>query len=233
MSPAPQPPTQKGRTRILVVEDHPVFIFGLKELIHQEPDLEVCGEAETVTEAWTKIEALAPDMVIVDISLKGRSGIELIQDLRRHRPELPVLVLSMHEESLFGERALTAGARGYIMKEEASDSIVQAVRCVLRGEIYASQTLMRAIVNRMANRSGPDASPVTKLTNRELEVFSAIGLGLTTKQIASKLNLSMKTIGTYRERIKEKLGLKNAAELMRFAVRWVERNPDRGAGLES
>ena len=213
-------------TRILIVEDHPVFIFGLKELLHQENDLEVCGQAESVGEAWEKIGALKPDLVIVDITLKGRNGIELIRDMKKHYKHLPVLVLSMHAESLFAERALAAGARGYIVKEEASDGIVAAIRCVLNGEIYASPNLMKTILNRIVTQSETDKSPLKTLTDRELEVFYAIGIGMSTRQIASKLRLSVKTIGTYRERIKEKLGLANASALMRYAVRWVEHHPD-------
>lgn len=208
--------------RILLVEDHPVFIVGLKELIDQEADLQVCGEASDVNEAWKQIERLRPDMVIVDITLKGRNGIELVRDLNTHEKSLPVLVLSMHEESLYAERALAAGARGYIMKQETSTSIVQAIRCVLGGEIYVGKNLMRTILSRFANQPDPSITPIEKLTDRELEVLEAIGKGLTTKQIAARLNLSTKTIGTYRERIKEKLGLQNAFELIHQAVRLIE-----------
>jgi DNA-binding NarL/FixJ family response regulator len=213
-------------TRILLVEDHPIFIVGLKELINQETDLEVCGEAADITEAWRQFQALGPDMVIVDISLKGRNGIELVRDINKENASLPVLVLSMHEESLYAERALAAGARGYIMKQETSSSIVQAIRCVLGGEIYASPNLMRTILGRIANQPNPNISPMEKLTDRELEVLEAIGEGLTTRQIAAKLTLSSKTIGTYRERIKEKLGLQNAFELIHQAVRWIEQKKD-------
>lgn len=213
-------------TRVLLVEDHPIFIAGLKELINQEPDLEVCGEAGDVTEAWRQVQDLKPDMVIVDITLKGRNGVELIRDINREYPVLPILVLSMHEESLYGERALAAGARGYIMKQETSSSIVQAIRCILGGEIYASKNLMRIILGRIANQPNSNISPLDRLTDRETEVLEAIGRGLTTKQIAAKLNLSAKTIGTYRERIKEKLGLQNAFELVHQAVRWVEQKKE-------
>lgn len=209
-------------TRILLVEDHPVFIVGLKELINQEADLKVCGEAGDVHEAWELIERLQPDLVIVDITLKGGNGIELVRDINDREKSLPTLVLSMHEESLYAERALAAGARGYIMKQETSTSIVQAIRCVLGGEIYAGKSLMRTILGRFANQPDSPITPAEKLTNRELEVLEAIGGGLTTKQIATKLHLSIKTIGTYRERIKEKLGLQNAFELVHQAVRWIE-----------
>lgn len=213
-------------TRILLVEDHPVFIVGLKELINQEADLQVCGEAGDVNAAWRQIERLKPDLVIVDITLKGRNGIELVRDINNREKSLPTLVLSMHEESLYAERALAAGARGYIMKQETSTSIVQAIRCVLGGEIYVGKNLMRAILGRFANQPDPTITPIEKLTDRELEVLEAIGEGLTTKQIAAKLHLSMKTIGTYRERIKEKLGLQNAFELIHHAVRWIEQKTE-------
>ncbi|MCP4747346.1 MAG: response regulator transcription factor [Desulfobacteraceae bacterium] len=210
-------------SRILIVEDHPVFSSGLKELINNEPDLEVCGESPDVYSAWEKVMDLKPDMVIVDIILKGPSGIELIRDINKRFKAMPVLVLSMHDESLYAERALSAGARGYIMKQEASESIVQAVRMVLAGEIYASKKLTHSILNSFVRQSAHPDESIKKLTNRELEVLSALAEGLNTKQIARKLNLSMKTIGTYRERIKEKLGLKNASELIRYAVKMFER----------
>ena len=213
-------------TRILLVEDHPVFIVGLKELINQEADLKVCGEASDVPSAWKQIKAFRPDMVIVDITLKEGNGIDLVRDINKYDPSLPVLVLSMHEESLYAERALAAGARGYVMKQETSTSIVQAVRCVLGGEIYAGKNLMRSILSRFANRPETPLSPIEKLTDREMEVLEAIGQGLTTKQIAGKLHLSIKTIGTYRERIKEKLGLQNAFELVHQAVRWIEQKSE-------
>ncbi len=218
---------KRHNTRILIVEDHPVFIFGLKELINQEEDLEVCGEAADVTRGWEKILSLKPDMVIVDVTLKGPSGIELIREINKRFKTLPVLVLSMHEESLYAERALAAGARGYIRKQETSESIVKAVRTVLAGEIYASKRLTSSILNRFV--TNPDESHVDpadligKLSDRELEVLHCLAGGYNTRQIATRFNLSVKTIGTYRERIKEKLGLQDATDLIRFAVRWHER----------
>lgn len=211
------------KTKLLIVEDHPIFRLGMRELINQEKDLHVCGDAEDITEAWDKIEKLQPDMVIVDISLKGRSGIELIKSITKHYKDMPVLVLSMHDESLYAERAFQAGAKGYIMKQSASESIIKAIRWVLSGKIYASEKFMESILNKFTGHPQSfDKSPVDILANRELEVLQLIGEGLTTKQIAEKLNLSMKTISTYRERIKEKLNLKNASELMRYAVSWTK-----------
>lgn len=218
---------RRRKIRILIVEDHPVFIFGLKELINQEKDLEVCCEAADVAGGWEKVLRLKPDLVIVDVTLKGSSGIELIRDINKRFKNLPVLVLSMHDESLYAERALAAGARGYIRKQETSESIVKAVRTVLAGEIYASKRLTLSILNRFVTH--PAGSPVDpadlieKLSDRELEVLRCLAEGYNTRKIATKFNLSIKTIGTYRERIKEKLGLQDATELIRFAVRWHER----------
>ena len=211
------------KKRIMIVEDHPIFRLGLSELINQEDDLFVCGEAEDIIKAGNDIKTLKPDMVIVDISLKGRSGIELVKDINKNFKSMPVLVLSMHDESIYAERALVAGAKGYIMKQEASESIIKAIRCVLGGKIYASESIMGNILNKFVGQPNMKDKPaVERLTDRELEVFQFAGQGLTTKEIADRLNLSKKTIGTYRERIKEKLGLKNSAELIRFAVHWVK-----------
>ncbi|QTA80577.1 Putative oxygen regulatory protein, NreC-like [Desulfonema limicola] len=215
---------ENNKTRIMIVEDHPVFRLGMRELINHEQDLFVCGDAEDITGAWKKIESLVPDMVIVDISLKGRNGIELIKSITKHYKDMPVLVLSMHDEALYAERSFQAGAKGYIMKQSASESIIKAIRCVIKGKTYASDALMENILNKFTGRPQSfDKSPLDILANRELEVLHMIGDGFTTKEIAEKLNLSTKTISTYRERIKEKLNLKNASELMRYAVSWVKK----------
>ncbi len=215
------------KTRIMIVEDHPIFRLGMKELINQEEDLCICAEADDITSGWEKIQKLKPDMVIVDISLKGRNGIELIRDISRDFKTMPVLVLSMHDESLYAERAFHAGAKGYIMKQSASESIVRAIRCVLGGKTYASEKFMESLLSKFT-QGQPEAggSPVDILTNREMEVLQLMGEGYTTKEVAEKLNLSVKTISTYRERIKEKLNLKNAAELMRYAVSWVRKGQE-------
>lgn len=211
--------------RIMIVEDHPVFRMGLRELINQEDDLVVCGEADDAGKAFDEIPRLKPDMVIVDISLKGRNGIDLVREVKRHYKDLPMLVLSMHDESRFAERSLAAGARGYIMKRETSSSIVEAVRCVLNGKIYLSEKIKSELVDRLVTGAQPFAeSPAQRLTDRELEVFQLLGRGLSTNEIAQKLNLSVKTIGTYRERIKEKLNLRHAGELIRHAMLWVEQD---------
>lgn len=211
-------------TRIIIVEDHPVFRSGLKELIETEKDLHVCGEADTTTRAMAVIAANNPDLVIVDITLKGRNGIELIKELHRDSPELPILVLSMHEESLYAERAFRAGASGYIMKEETSESIIKAIRMVQGGQKYASKQFLANVLNKFLSHSPNDTrSPIDRLTHRELDVFRLLGQGMTTRDIATHLDLSMKTIGTYRERIKVKLDLQNASDLIHSAVRWREK----------
>ncbi|HON61216.1 MAG TPA: response regulator transcription factor [Deltaproteobacteria bacterium] len=213
----------KTRRTILIVDDHPIFRHGLAQLINQEHDLEVCGEAEDYHSALTCVERLAPDLVIVDITLKNMSGIDLIKDLHRYYRTLPMLVISMHEESLYAERSLRAGARGYIMKQEASESVIDAIRQVLQGRIYASRDVTDRLLTRFVEgQHSTLESPVHALTDRELEVFRLIGEGLGLSEIADRLNLSAKTIGTYRERIKDKLGIKNATELLRYAMKWVE-----------
>ncbi|MEW6486538.1 MAG: response regulator transcription factor [Thermodesulfobacteriota bacterium] len=214
----------KGRRRIFVVEDHPIFRLGLRELLEEESDFIVCGEADDIGSALEEIARTSPDLVIVDLSLKGRSGIDLLRDLRARYRDLPLLVLSMYDEALYAERALAAGARGYIMKQETSDSIVHAVRRVLEGKVYLSERVVGDLVGKLLHGGGPgggpgDRSPLERLTDRELEVFRLIGKGCTTGDIAERLHLSAKTIGTYRERIKEKLRLKNAAELTLHAIR--------------
>lgn len=211
-------------TRIVIVEDHPVFRTGLKELIETEKDLHVCGEADTINKALIVIEKEQPDLVIVDITLRGRNGIELIKDLHRDSQQLPILVLSMHDESLYAERAFRAGASGYIMKEETSESIVKAIRIVNEGQKYASKKFMANVLNKFLSHSPEDTrSPIDRLTHRELDVFRLLGKGMTTKEIAIHLDLSAKTIGTYRERIKVKLNLQNASDLIHSAVRWQEK----------
>lgn len=182
----------------------------------------ICGEADNIQDGRKLIENSQPDIAVVDITLKGSSGLELIKDLKAWKIEVPVLVLSMHDESLYAERAFRAGARGYITKSEASENVMNAIRCVLRGEVYASETfasnLLKNLVESGASQRGP---LLNQLTDRELEVFYLIGQGRTTQEIAMSLNLGHKTVDTYRARIKEKLNLKNAAELHHRAVNWV------------
>ncbi len=213
-----------NKANILIVEDHPVFRFGLRELINQEKDLIVCGEAENIPDAHKALRQKTPDLVIVDISLQNRIGLDLIKDITREYPSLPVLVLSMHDESLYAERSLHAGAKGYIRKQEASEIIVPAIRDVLSGKTYFSREFTEKLINRFAGNPGsPEKTPMQRLTDRELEVFKLFGEGHTTKQIAENLHLSVKTIGTYRERIKEKLDLQSANELIKYAALWIKK----------
>ncbi len=212
---------EKKKHKILIVDDHPIFCLGLAEMINKEADLVVCGSEETAKEACRAIETLAPELVIVDISLKDSNGIDLVEEINRLYAGLPVLVLSMYDESLYAERALLAGARGYIMKQQAIGRVAQAVRKVLAGEIYASRDIKEKVFKRLISRQEPDeTSPLGVLTNRELEVFRLIGEGLSSKEIAHRLNLSVKTIGSYRDKIKGKLKLKHYTELVKFAVHW-------------
>jgi DNA-binding NarL/FixJ family response regulator len=214
----------KPKTRILIIEDHPIFRMGMSELINQEDDLEVCGSAEDVAGAREALKELNPDMLIVDLSLKDSSGLDLIKEVQISNKKLPMLVLSMHDESLHAQRCLKAGARGYIMKQEASGSVVEAIRQILSGHIYVAEKVMSKLLGAMSQRPGDaGASPMDLLTDRELEVFRLIGKGLSTGNIAKQLNLSARTVGTYRERIKQKLGLEDSGELVRLAVLWVEK----------
>ena len=218
----------KPQIKVFLVEDHPVFRFGLRELIEQELDLQICGEAENIGTAWDKISRNQPDLVIIDISLVGRSGLELVKQIKDEYPELPTLVLSMHEEALYAERALQAGARGYIMKHETADLIVDAIRKVRSGAVYLSPKMTSEMLYKMVGGAAKGLLPQQCLTNRELEVFEMVGRGLTTQEVSQRLCLSAKTIGTYRERIKDKLNLRNTSELTHRAVQWVEQLNARG-----
>jgi len=209
--------------RLLLVEDHPVTREGLAQLLNQQADLQVCGQAGTAPEALTAAEVLKPDLVLVDISLGGTSGIELIKDLSSRDASLPILVLSTHDELLYAERSLRAGAKGYVMKHEPTEQVMAAIRLVLRGGVYLSEQMHSRLLAKVAH--GPVVSPVSEvdqLSDRELEVFELIGEGCTTAQIAASLHLSVSTVETHRAHIKEKLRLDNATELVRRAVEWVE-----------
>ena len=192
----------------------------LTELINREPDLRVCGEAESASSARSALQTITADLALVDLSLKGSSGIELLKDLRLEWPDLKLLVLSMHDESLYAERVLRSGARGYITKQEATTQVLNAIRKVLDGGVYLSPRMTDELLQRCSDGREFGASPLSLLTDRELEVVQRIGRGQSTRQIAIELNLSVKTVETYRERIKEKLGLKNGMELVQHAVRW-------------
>ncbi len=213
----------KHKTKIILVDDHPLVREWLTNLIHQQPDLIVCGEAETASAALQTIEATKPDVAIVDISLKDSSGIELIKNIKASHSQVAVIVLSMHDERLYAERALRAGARGYIMKRETTKKIIAAIRRVLEGKLYLSEHLADVFAEKFVDGSATAVnSPIEQLSDRELEVFQMLGEGCETRQIAESLNVSMKTIQVYCARIKEKLKLANATELLREAIRWNE-----------
>lgn len=214
--------TMLSQSRILIVDDHALVRHGLTQLISHEPDLDVCGDAEDASQALLAVEQTAPDLVIVDISLKESNGIDLIKRLRAHHPHIKILVSSMHDESLYAERALHAGALGYITKQQATDTVIDAIRQVLKGEVYLSPAMTSQLLHRLGGHGRDfEENAVARLSDRELEVFEMIGHGLATRQIAERLHLSIKTIETHREHIKEKLNLANGAELARHAVRWV------------
>lgn len=222
VSEQPRDKIDGNKAKILIVDDHPLVREGLADLVNKEKDLVVCGQAEDAYQAMEAIRELKPDMAIVDISLKETSGLELIKDIKIQHPGLPILTLSMHEESVYAERALRAGAKGYIMKREATKKVVTAIRKVLRGQLYLSEKMTTRLVRKFVDGK-PEAgtSPIDRLTDRELEVFSLLGRGNGTRQISEQLHLSVKTIETYRSRIKEKLNLTSASELLQHAFQWV------------
>ena len=219
-----QSPVEHGRKRILLVDDHAVVRFGITQLINRQNDLVVCGEEEDASRAMSAIAALKPDLVIADISLKDSSGLELMRNIKAQYPGLPVLVMSIHDESIYAEIAFRAGALGYLMKQEALDKITTAIRRVLSGAIYVSDKLAAKMLSQQV-RGHADIleSPVKRLSDRELEVFELIGRWKKTSEIAEELHLSVKTIEYYREQIKSKLSLKSAAELTQTATSWVRR----------
>ena len=215
-------PANSTQARILIVDDHPLVRRGLGQLIADEPDLEVCGEAEDVSEALRQVNDVSPDLVIVDISLKSGNGVDLIKRIKARDEGVKMLVSSMHDESLFAQRVLRAGAMGYISKHEAPETVIHAIRQVLAGGFYlnsqSKDDMLRSVVSGRQTRAGVS---IEDLSDRELEVFELIGHGQTTRQIADRLHLSIKTIESHREKIKSKLNLKNAAELSRHAVQWL------------
>ena len=211
-----------AKKKVFVVDDHPIVRQGLALLINREPDLAVCGEADGWPAALQAIAETKPDLLMVDISLNGPDGLELLKNLRARDRDLPVLVLSMHDESIYAERALRAGANGYIMKQEATDKVLDAIRQILRGEVYLSDRLTSKMLQQFArgSRLSKD-SPIEKLTDRELEVFRLIGEGHGTRQIADALHLSVKTVESYQAHIKEKLALRTSRELLQRAIEWM------------
>lgn len=225
MKKAPAKPTvaPDHRKRLLLVDDHPMMRAGLAQMINQQPDMRLIAEANNPSEAMTILSRSRPDLLVTDITMPGRSGLEFIKDVVALHPELPVLVFSMHDEMLYAERALRAGARGYLMKEAGAENLLIAIRQILSGQVYVSPRMSAKVLASLSgSKSQASASPVEKLSDREFEVFRAIGHGRSTKEIATELHLSPKTVDVHRGHIKEKLGLNDATALVRYAVRWVE-----------
>ncbi len=211
------------KKKILIVDDHPLVRTGIRSLLEQERDFEVAGEAESRTEVIEFLASQKPDLVLLDISLRGSDGIEVTKAIRCEYEDVPILIVSMHDEALYAERALRAGANGYIMKQEVAENVVKAIRQVLSAKIYVSDAMRQKVLRDLTQPNADiKSTPMERLSDRELEVFRMIGEGKGTREIAQALNLSIKTIETYRAHIKEKLSIKSAAELARVAVNWVE-----------
>jgi DNA-binding NarL/FixJ family response regulator len=219
---APDSSTQLRRRKVLVVDDHPIVRHGLAQLIARESDLEVCGEATNISGALRQVETNPPDVAVIDISLDGDNGIELVEEIKAKWPAVKILVSSIHDERVFAGRALRAGAMGYICKREDLGKLVAAIHQILRGEIYLSPDMTTRLLRRAAVGQSLDRDPVETLSNRELQVFEMIGQGMTTIQIARKLDVSPKTIESHRKQIKAKLNLQNSAQLTRSAFQWVQ-----------
>ena len=223
MKPAkPESAVGSRRVKIVIVDDHPIVRERLAEVIREEPGLTVCGEADSRSQALAVLEATAPDLMVVDLTLKGSSGLELIKDIQARAPHTRVLVVSMHDEALFAERCLRAGARGYLTKQEASRNVLAAIRKVVAGEIYLSEAIAQKVLVQVAGHAAPKAPrPVETLSDRELEVLELLGHGFSTRQVADRLHVDSKTVETYRTRIKLKLGLDDANALLQYAIQWV------------
>lgn len=214
------------RRRILIVDDHPIFREGLTQSIGRERDLAVCGEAENAAQAMECVERLKPDLAIVDITLPGKSGLELIKDLQAVHPALALLAVSMHEESLYASRILRAGARGYVMKQETPGRLLQAIRRVLDGGIYVSEKMsVQILESYSARRPSTSSSPIEQLSDREFEIFHLVGQGRDNPEIAQQLHLSLKTVAVHQANIRKKLRLRSSSDLIRFAVRWETSQP--------
>jgi DNA-binding NarL/FixJ family response regulator len=212
-------PSTDAKSRVLLVEDHAMLRERLAQLINQDPALQVCGETDNIRQAMEIVRTEKPDIAIVDITLQGSSGLELIKDLKAHEVELPVLVLSMHEESLYAERVLAAGGKGYLTKHENSNTLLAAIKRVLEGKVYLSERMTERVLGKLTGTE-LTAPTINRLTDRELEVFQLIGVGRTTREIAESLHLGITTVETYRTRIREKLGLRNTTELQHRASIW-------------
>jgi DNA-binding NarL/FixJ family response regulator len=210
-------------TQVLVVDDHPIVRLGIRQMIANEPSLAVCGEADSVDAALNACRTSEVDLAIVDLSLGSTSGLELIKQLHEEHPQLPILVLSMHDESLFAQRALRAGARGYLQKHEAIDGLIQAIRHVISGKVFVSDTVAQQVLAGLRGTAPSPTDQLATLTDREIQVLERVGRGSSTAEIARDLGVSVKTIETYRSNIKAKLNLKSALDLVRYATSWIER----------
>jgi DNA-binding NarL/FixJ family response regulator len=214
---------KKPKSRVMLVDDHPMLRHGIAELVNSEGNLEVCGEAGNMQDAFTLAGKLRPDLVIIDVSLNGNNGIELMKNLSTRYASMPLLAYSMHDETIYAERALRAGAKGYVMKQASADVLLGAIQDVLKGKMYLSKQMSEHLLGKLVGAgtsTAPIGSPIDKLSDRELEVLQLMGQGLGTSQIADKLCLSVKTIETYREHLKEKLNLSSGQELLRYAIEW-------------
>jgi DNA-binding NarL/FixJ family response regulator len=221
-------PTVK-KTQVVIVDDHPMTRAGLVHLINHQPDLVVCGEAANAAQALEILDSSRPDLLLIDITLPGKSGLELIKDVKAMRPELLMLVISMHDESLYADRVLRAGARGYITKHEGGEKLIEAIRHVLSGKIYVSESMSAHILEIFSGgQAALDRSSIEKLSDREFEVFESLGAGLSSQQIAKKLHLSAKTVDAHRANIKTKLNIKTTAELIAYAARWISHRTQKG-----
>lgn len=221
--PAPMPEAPARKFGVLLVDDHPITRQGVAALIAQDPSLAVCGEADNGPRALELVTKLSPDLAVIDISLKSSNGLELMKNLKILAPKLPVLVMSMHDEALYAERALRAGAQGYIMKQEASEKILAAIQRVLKGELYLSEKMQEKMLQRIVKAKQEEPGfAIDTLSDREMEVFQLIGNGFSTRQIAAQLNLSVKTIESYREHLKLKLSLDTGSDLVRYAIQWMK-----------
>ena len=231
---ASQSPVSGGKRkvrRVLIVDDHTIVRQGLRSVMENEDDLAVCGEAETARDARAAIKEQTPDVIIADISLKQGDGIELVRDVRAHHPQLPILVLSMHDEAIYAERMLSAGANGYIMKQAASEQFLVALRRVLDGGIYVSESVGNNMIQKFAaGGSYISANPIDRLSNRELQILHMIGKGMGTRETAQSLHLSVKTVESHRQSIKRKLNLSTGTQLVQYAVNWFTGRDERGRG---
>ena len=207
---------------VVIIEDHRMFREQLATLIDRADDMKVCGQADNIRDGLALIQQTQPSIVIIDITLRGSSGLELLKDLRAHGIAVPTLMLSMHDESLYAERALRAGAKGYMTKHEASESVLGAIRQIFKGEIYLKPQFMSRMIHKITAGGEVASEPIDRLADRELEVFDLIGRGLTTREIAAQLGLGITTVDTYKTRIREKLDLENSARLRFAASRWVQ-----------